>query len=98
MLTIGEAGEYGKWLLPREELIKTLMEGAASFLKVYPMHLAMILLDKIILRDCLKNFRILRNNISVISLRGGEGGGGGGGERRGRGVEKDGGPIWILIE
>lgn len=33
LLTIGEGGEYGKWLLPREELLKTLLDGAASFYK-----------------------------------------------------------------
>ena len=33
LMTVGEAGEYGKWLLPREELIKTLIEGAVHFFK-----------------------------------------------------------------
>jgi len=33
LMTVGEGGEYGKWLLPREELIKTLLDGAASFYK-----------------------------------------------------------------
>ncbi len=33
LMTIGRKGKYGKWLLPREELLKTLMNGAASFYK-----------------------------------------------------------------
>ena len=33
LMTVGDDGEYGKWLLPREELIKTLLDGAASFYK-----------------------------------------------------------------
>ena len=33
LMTIGRKRKYGKWLLPREELLKTLMNGAASFYK-----------------------------------------------------------------
>ena len=33
LMTVGHDGEYGKWLLPREELIKTLLDGAARFYK-----------------------------------------------------------------
>ncbi|MFO7291330.1 hypothetical protein SAMN04488025_1353 [Planifilum fulgidum] len=33
LMTVGEGGEYGKWLLPREELIKTLINGAVQFFK-----------------------------------------------------------------
>ncbi|MBO2533227.1 MAG: hypothetical protein CW342_10140 [Thermoactinomycetaceae bacterium] len=33
LMIVGEAGEYGKWLLPREELIKALIKGAVRFFK-----------------------------------------------------------------
>ena len=33
LLTVGEGGEYGKWLLPKEELIKALLDGMARFYK-----------------------------------------------------------------
>ncbi|SFG28626.1 hypothetical protein SAMN04488025_12450 [Planifilum fulgidum] len=33
LMTIGEGGEYGKWLLPREELIRALLDGATIFYK-----------------------------------------------------------------
>lgn len=33
LMTVGDDGEYGKWLLPREELIKTLLDGAIRFYK-----------------------------------------------------------------
>ena len=33
LLTVGKNGKYGKWLLPKEELIKALLDGAARFYK-----------------------------------------------------------------
>ena len=33
LMTVGKNGKYGKWLLPREELIKTLLDGGARFYK-----------------------------------------------------------------
>ena len=33
LMTVGRDGKYGKWLLPKEELIKTLLEGAIRFFK-----------------------------------------------------------------
>ena len=31
LMTIGHQGKYGKWLLPKDELIKTLLDGAVRF-------------------------------------------------------------------
>ena len=33
VMTVGDHGEYGKWLLPRKELMKTLTDGAIHFFK-----------------------------------------------------------------
>ena len=33
LMTVGEGGEYGKWLLPKEELINALLDGAIHFNK-----------------------------------------------------------------
>jgi len=33
LMTVGGKGKYGKWVLPGEELIKTLLEGAIRFYK-----------------------------------------------------------------
>ena len=33
VMTVGDHGEYGKWMLPRKELIKTLTDGAIRFFK-----------------------------------------------------------------
>lgn len=67
LMTIGEGGEYGKWLLPGEELDKALLDGAFRFFKGLCDAFSKTTVQQYNLKALYKEAFDIRKNILVIS-------------------------------